>query len=165
MKDLIKVQEYEESAFIELIKEEQERSKKPIYIVDVRKKFHLTQLAKKSRINTIFGTTRSVITLAVLVVSGIFLYKYCCKKGRRQNKIINHLNRIQEREMLREENILMKPMPEETMSSKPAKGEASMSYRPAHSEASVKTVSTDATETIGTPINPINLSEIIKRIN
>ena len=59
----------------------------------------------------------------------------------------------------------MKPMPGETMSSKPAKGEASMSSRPAHSEASVETVSTDATETIGTPINPINLSEIIKRIN
>ena len=56
--------------------------------------------------------------------------------------------------MLREENILMKPMPGETMLS-----------RPAHSEASVETVSTDATETIGTPINPINLSEIIKRIN
>ena len=63
--------------------------------------------------------------------------------------------------MLREENILMKPMPGETMSSKPAKGETSMSSRPAHSEASVETVSTDATETIGTPIN---LSEIIKRI-
>ena len=56
----------------------------------------------------------------------------------------------------------MKPMPGETMSSKPAKGEASMSSRQAHSEASVETVSTDATETIGTPIN---LSEIIKRIN
>ena len=137
-----------------MIEEEQESSNKPIDIVDVRKKFHLKQLAKKSRINTIFGTTSSVITLAVLVVSGILLYKFCCKGGIRQNKIINHFNRIQEREMLREENILMKTMPGETMSSKPAK-----------SEASVETVSTDATETIGTPINPINLSEIIKRIN
>ena len=153
LKDLIKVQEYEESAFIELIKEEQENSNKPIDIVDVRKKFHLKQLAKKSRINTIFGTTSSVITLAVLVVSGILLYKFCCKGTRRQNKIINHFNRIQEREMLREENILMKPMPGETMSSKPAKGEASMSSRPAHSETSVETVSTDVTEIKGTPIN------------
>ena len=59
----------------------------------------------------------------------------------------------------------MKQLPSEIISSKPAKGEASMSPRPAHSEASVETVSTDATETIGTPINPINLSEIIKRIH
>ena len=159
---MIKVQEYEESAFIELIKEEQESNNKPIDIVDVRKKFHLKQLAKKSRINTIFGTTSSVITLAVLVVSGILLYKFCCKGTRRQNKIINHFNRIQEREMLREDNILMKPMPGETMSSKPVKGEASMSSRPAHSETNVETVSTDVTEIKGTPIN---LNEIIRKIN
>ena len=157
---MIKVQEYEESAFIELIKEEQESSNKPIDIVDVRKKFHLKQLAKKSRINTIFGTTSSIIILAVLVASGILLYKFCCKGTRRQNKIINHFNRIQEREMLREDNILMKPMPCETMSSKPAKGEASMYYRPAHSEASVETFSTDATETTGTPINLNIISKI-----
>ena len=64
--------------------------------------------------------------------------------------------------MLREDNILMKPMPGETMSTKPAKGEASMSSRPAHSETSVETVSTDVTEIKGTPIN---LKEIIHKIN
>ena len=56
----------------------------------------------------------------------------------------------------------MKTIPGETMSSKPAKGEASMSSRPAHSETSVETVSTDVTEIKGTPIN---LNEIIRKIN
>ena len=63
--------------------------------------------------------------------------------------------------MLREENILMKPMPGKTMSSRPAKSKASMLSGPAHREASVETVSRDATETTGTQID---LSEIIKRI-
>ena len=56
----------------------------------------------------------------------------------------------------------MKPMPGETMSSRPAKGEAGMSSRPANSEASIETVSTDVVETA---VTLINLREIIKRIN
>ena len=47
LKDLIKVQEYEENESLQLIEEEQKRNRKPVNIVDVRKKFHLKQLAKK----------------------------------------------------------------------------------------------------------------------
>ena len=78
MKDLIKVQEYEENAFIELIKKEQEVSKKPIDVADIRKKFHFKQLAKKSKINTIVGTTSSISTLAVLAYSRIVEF-YCTR--------------------------------------------------------------------------------------
>ena len=77
--DLIKVQEYEEDQFLQLIKDEQKRTRKPVNIVDVRKKFHLKQLQKKSKINTIFGTTSSIVTLIVLVITAILLYKFCIK--------------------------------------------------------------------------------------
>ena len=66
-------------------------------IVDVRKKFHLKQLQKKRKINTIFATTSSVITLAILVISGILLYKFCLRSSRRQQNGTCHFNRIEER--------------------------------------------------------------------
>ena len=43
LNDLIKVQEYEENEFLQLIKEEQHKTRKAVNIVDVRKKFHLKQ--------------------------------------------------------------------------------------------------------------------------
>ena len=162
LKDLIQVQEYEENEFLELIKEEQENTKKPVDIVDVRKKFHLKQLAKKSKINTIFGSTTSIITLAVLVIGGIILYKICMKKSRQPSKIINHFNRMEEHGIVREEPISMKLIQGEAMSSRPAQGEANMSARPAKSEASIDSVSTDNTEIKGPPIN---LSEIMQKID
>ena len=97
LNDLIKVQEYEENEFLQLIKEEQHRTRKAVNIVDVRKKFHLKQLQKKSKINTIFGTTSSVVTLVILVITGILLYKFCLKSLRRKQNNSCHFNRIEER--------------------------------------------------------------------
>ena len=37
LRDLIKIQEYEENEFLKLIEEEQGKTRKPIHIVDVRK--------------------------------------------------------------------------------------------------------------------------------
>ena len=47
LRDLIKVQEYEETEFLKLIKEEEDNTRKPIDIVDVSKKFHLKQHQRK----------------------------------------------------------------------------------------------------------------------
>ena len=44
LRGLIKVQEYEETEFLKLIEEEQDKTTKHIDIVDVSKKFHLKQL-------------------------------------------------------------------------------------------------------------------------
>ena len=136
--DIIKVQEYEENEFLQLIKEEQQRTRKPVDIVDVRKKFHLKQLQKKSKINTIFGTTSSIVTLIILIVTAFLLYKFCIKGYRKQGNNICHFNRIEERVQLQE-------MPE--------------MRKPAQSIVSNTTVSTDAEEIKGTPIN---LSDIIR---
>jgi len=57
LKDMIKVQEYKERQFLKLIEEEQDKTRKPIDLVDISKKFHLNRLSKKSKINTIFGTS------------------------------------------------------------------------------------------------------------
>ena len=64
--------------------------------------------------------------------------------------------------IVRGEPISMKLIQGEAMSSRPAQGEANISTRPAKSEASVDTVSTDVTEIKGTPIN---LNEIMRKIN
>ena len=95
--DLIKVQQYEENEFLQLIKEEQHRTKKAVDIVDVRKKFHLKQLQKKSKINTIFRTTSSVVTIVILAIAGILLYKFCLRNSHRQQSNTCHFNRIEER--------------------------------------------------------------------
>ena len=97
LNDLIKVQQYEENEFLQLIKEEQHRTQKAVDIVDVRKKFHLKQLQKKSKINTIFGTTSSVVTMVILVITGILLYKFCLRNSHRQQSNACHFNRIEER--------------------------------------------------------------------
>ena len=137
LKDLIKVQEYEENEFLQLIEEETKRSRKPVDIVDVRKKFHLRQLAKKSKINTIFGTSTSIVTIIILIIAAILLYKFCVKKHQRTGNTISHFNRIEERVLFRE-----KPESEGTASGTVSTG----------------TVSTDAER--GTPIN---LREIIQK--
>ena len=97
LNDLIKVQQYEENEFLQLIKEEQHRTQKAVNIVDVRKKFHLKQLQKKSKINTIFGTTSSAVTMIILVIAGILLYKFCLRNSHRQQSNACHFNRIEER--------------------------------------------------------------------
>ena len=96
LRDLIKVQEYEETEFLKLIEEEQDKTRKPIDIVDVSKKFYLKQLSKKSKINTIFGTSSTVITIIVLVISAILLRRFYAKKYGRTKYNVSHFNRIDE---------------------------------------------------------------------
>ena len=79
LKDLIKVQDYEEQEFLKLIEEEQDKTRKPIDIVDVSKKFHLKRLSKKSNINAIFGTSSTIVTVIALVISAILLQRFCAK--------------------------------------------------------------------------------------
>ena len=137
LRDLIKMQAYEENEFLQLIKEEQQKTRKPVDIVDIRKKFHLKQLQKKNKINTIFGGASSAVTLIILVVLVILLYKFCTK-NRRQNNIESHFNRISERVQFFDIPGAMKP---------------------AESNTSNVTAVPEANEASGTPIS---LSSIMK---
>ena len=109
LKDLIRVEEYEENEFLQLIREEQRKTRKPVNIIDVRKKFHLKQLQKKSKINTIFGTTSSIVTLVILVITAILLYKFCIKGSMKQGSNSCHFNRIEERVQFQEIPVTFKP--------------------------------------------------------
>ena len=104
----------------------------------MRKKFHLKILQKKSKINTIFGTTSSIVTLIILVIAAILLYKFCIKGSRKQRDHASHFNRIEERVKFREYPV---------------------SVNQAESVVSNTTTTTDAEESRGTPIN---LSHIIR---
>ena len=151
LRDLIKVQEYEETEFLKLIEEEQDKTRKPIDIVDVSKKFHLKQLTKKSKMNTIFGTSSTIITIIVLVISAILLQRFCAKKYGRTRNNVTHFNRINENILFRED-----PTP---MRQALSKGTSSVKTQ---SEISNETTTTtDAAEISGTPIN---LSSIIRTV-
>ena len=102
LRDLINVQDYEEKEFLKLIKEEQDKTRKPINIVDVSKKFHLKQLSKKSKLNTIFGTTSTIVTLIILLIGAIILQRFCMKKYRRAQNNVSHFKRISERVIFHE---------------------------------------------------------------
>ena len=107
---MIKLQEYEENEFLQLIKEEQHRTRKSVDIVDARKKFHLKQLQKKSKINAIFGTTSSIVTLVILVITGILLNNFCLRSSRRQQNSTFPFNRIEERIQLGPLGIIESPI-------------------------------------------------------
>ena len=149
---MIKVQEYEETEFLKLIEEEQDKTRKPIDIVDFSKKFHLKQLSKKSKLNTIFGTSSTIVTLIVLVISAILLQRFCAKKYGRTRNEITHFNRINENILFREDPIPMRQAP--------SKGTSSVQTQ---SEISNETTNTtDAAEISGPPIN---LSSIIRTVS
>ena len=152
LRDLIKVQEYEETEFLKLIEEEQDKTRKPIDIVDVSKKFHLKQLSKKSKLNTIFGTSSTVITIIVLVISAILLQRFCAKKYGRTKNNVTHFNRINEHILLREDPISMRQVINKGTSNVQTQSEIS----------NETTTTTDAAEPSGTPIN---LSSIIRTVS
>ncbi len=84
LKDLIGIEEDDENEFIKLMKEEQSRDQKPIDIVDIKKKFHLKILTKKSKLyNTVFGSMSGLTTLIITIIIGILLYR-CSKRKRKQ---------------------------------------------------------------------------------
>ena len=78
--ELIKVEDLEEAELVELIKEEQAISTKPLEIVDVEKKYKLRRIQKKNKFyGTLFGFFSSVITFVALIIIVIFVYR-CVRK-------------------------------------------------------------------------------------
>ena len=102
--------------------------------------------------NTIFGTSSTVITIIVLVISAILLQRLCAKKYGRTKNNVTHFNRINENILFREDPIPMR----QTLS----KGTSNVQTQ---SETSNETTTTtDAAEPSGTPIN---LSSIIRTVS
>ena len=116
------------------------------------KNFYLKQLSKKSKMNTIFGTSSTVVTIIVLVISANLLQKFCDKKYDRTKNNVTHFNRIDENILFRED-----PIPIRQLQSK------GTSCVQTQSEISNETTNTtDAAEISGTPIN---LSSIIRTVS
>ena len=132
LRDLIKVQEYEETEFLKLIEEE--------------------QLSKKSKINTIFGTSSTVITIIMLVISAILLQRLCAKKYGRTKNNVTHFNRINENILFRED-----PIPMRQALSK------GTSIVQTQSEISNETTAT--TNDAELDVTPKNLSSIIRTVS
>ena len=150
LRDLINVQDFEEREFLKLIEEEQDKTRKPIDIVDVSKKFHLKQLSKKSKLNTIFGTSSTIVTLIILLIGAIILHRFCRKKYRRAQNNVSHFNRISERVIFHENPVSSRQI---------VTGENAI--RNLQSETSDDTTITDVVEK-GTAIN---ISEIIRNVD
>ena len=150
LRDLINVQDFEEREFLKLIEEEQDKTRKPIDIVDVSKKFHLKQLSKKSKLNTIFGTSSTIVTLIILLIGAIILHRFCMKKYRRTQNNVGHFNRISERVIYHENPVSNR----QTVTGENA-------IRNIRTETSDDTTVTDVVEK-GTAIN---LSEIIRNVD
>ena len=148
---LAQAKDSEEKEFLKLIENEQDKTRKPINIVDIKKKIHLKQLAKKTKVDRIFGASTSIVTLIVLAISAVLLYKLCLKKYRKQQISVNHFGRINERLILQEEPISMKQCMGEGIPSKQAKNETSNE--------------TNANEATGAQGTSINLREIIKSVS
>ena len=96
MRNLINVQDFDEKGVLKLIEEEEYKTRNPIDIVDDIKKFHLKQLSKKSKLNTIFGTSSTIVTLIILSIGAIILHRFCMKKYSRAQNHVSHFNRISE---------------------------------------------------------------------
>merc|ERR1711989_109830 len=60
------------------------------------------------KMNTIFGTSSTVIMIIVLVISAILPQRFCAKKYGRTENNVTHFNRINEHIMLREDPISMR---------------------------------------------------------
>ena len=102
--------------------------------------------------NTIFGTSSTLITIIVLVISAILLQRFCAKKYGRTKNNVTHFNRINEHILLREDPISMRQVLN--------KGTSNVQTQ---SEISNETITiTDAAEPSGTPIN---LSSIIRTVS
>lgn len=67
--ELSNIEELEEKELLELIKEEQSISTKPLKIVDVEKKYKLRRIQKRNKFfGTLFGSFSSIITFAILII-------------------------------------------------------------------------------------------------
>ena len=102
--------------------------------------------------NTIFGTSSTVVTIIVLVISATLLERLCAKKYGRTNNNVTHFNRINEHIVLREDPIPMRQALNKGTSCVQTQSEISNDT----------TTTTDAAELSGTPIN---LSSIIKTVS
>ena len=84
--DLINIESIEEKDLIDLIKEEQKLSSKPLELIDVKKKYKLKRIQKRSKFHgTLFGSLSSITTLIIFVIIGILTYR--CVRNR-----TNHAN-------------------------------------------------------------------------
>ena len=79
--ELINVENLEEKELIELIKEEQAISTKPLEIVDVEKKYKLKRIQKHNKLyGTLFGSFSTIITFVILIIIGILIFRCVRKK-------------------------------------------------------------------------------------
>ena len=98
--DILEVEIEEENKFLELIEDEQQRTRKPVDIVDVQKKFHFKMLQKKNGLfQNILGSASGITTLVVLLVVAVLLYIFCVKKRGRegQSTTFYYFDTLQER--------------------------------------------------------------------
>ena len=84
--ELINVEDLEEAELVDLIKEEQAISTKPLEIVDVEKKYKLRRIQKKNKFyGTLFGSFSSIITLITFIIIAILIYRCIRKKTNHTN--------------------------------------------------------------------------------
>ena len=83
LKDIVKkMDDNQEDEFLQLLKEEQLKSRKPVTIVDVTRKFHLRLLKKQGTLyGGILGGGTSLITIIIIIITIVLIYKFCVKKG------------------------------------------------------------------------------------
>ena len=85
--ELINVENLEEKELIELIKEEQAISTKPLEIVDVEKKYKLKRIQKHNKLyGTLFGSFSTIITFVILIIIGILIFRCVRKKTSNGNQ-------------------------------------------------------------------------------
>ena len=78
--ELSNIENIEEKELLDLIKEEQTISTKPLQIVDVEKKYKLRRIQKRNKFfGTLFGSFSSIITFVILIIIGVLVYR-CVRK-------------------------------------------------------------------------------------
>ena len=84
--ELSNIDDLEEKELIDLIKEEQTISTKPLQIVDVEKKYKLRRIQKRNKFfGTLFGSFSSIITFVILIIIGVLVYRCIRKKAEHEN--------------------------------------------------------------------------------
>ena len=84
--ELSNIENLEEKELIDLIKEEQTISTKPLQIVDVEKKYKLRRIQKRNKsFGTLFGSFSSIITFVILIIIGVLVYRCIRKKAEHGN--------------------------------------------------------------------------------
>ena len=74
--ELSNIENLEEKELLELIKEEQSISTKPLQIVDVEKKYKLRRIQKRNKFfGTLFGSFSSILTFVILIIIGVLVYR------------------------------------------------------------------------------------------